>query len=673
MPIHKEMDRDCPPAERLTVTARAATHEKAPRATVYIGLVVAAGSVSLGHALWNWHSADWTRYIFYCAIALLASGMKVTLPAVTGTMSMNFLFVLIGVSELSLGETLVMGCMGMLAQSVWYTKHRPRFVQVLFSVASMACSIEACYRVYHTPWLSKHALEAPLMLLLAAATFFVVNTFSIALVIGLTESKSAWTVWRDSYFWSFPNYLVGAAAAWAISVASRMFGWQTSPLLLPIFYLIHRSHNLYVHRLEEDKRRAEEQRNHAEEVVALHRRTIEVLALAIEAKDQTTHDHLQRVEIYALEVAKELKLADSDLQALRTAALLHDIGKLAVPEYIISKPGKLTPEEFEKMKIHTVVGAEILEQVRFPYSVAPIVRSHHEKWDGSGYPDGLAGEQIPIGARILSAVDCLDALASDRQYRRALPLSEAIKVVQTEAGKSFDAKIVEILSRRYVELERLAKNSGQIQAKLSTGIKIDRGAAPAAGFEATKAAVNTSQDLVNFHHSITEAERHGRALAELLQALGDCTSRGQAFALTRDGLRQILSYDVMAVYERCGERLVPVYFDGEDYRLFASLEIPLGMGLSGWVAENGRAIVNGNPSVEPGYLGDPTKFSTLRSALAVPLEWHSGVIGVLSLYHQERDAFSTEHLRWLHSCAGKLAQVLEGTQEHALQGSRGRG
>src|SRR5262249_56102690 len=122
-------------------------------------------------------------------------------------------------------------------------------------------------------------------------------------------------------------------------------------------------------------------------------RTIEALALAIEAKDQTTHEHLQRVQVYAVEVAKELGLQDAELEAVRAAAVLHDIGKLAVPEHIISKPGKLTPEEFDNIKIHPIVGAEILEQVKFPYPVASVVRSHHEKWDGSGYPDGLAGEE----------------------------------------------------------------------------------------------------------------------------------------------------------------------------------------------------------------------------------------------------------------------------------------
>src|SRR5437867_4060948 len=215
----------------------------------------------------------------------------------------------------------------------------------------------------------------------------------------------------------------------------------------------------------------------------LHLRTIEALALAIEAKDHTTHEHLQRVRVYAIEVAKELKISPPEMEALHAAALLHDIGKLAIPEHIISKPGRLTPEEFEKMKIHPVVGAEILERVRFPYPVVPIVRYHHEKWDGSGYPYGLGGEEIPLGARILAAVDCLDALASDRQYRRALPLDEAMQVVCSESGKSFDPRVVEVLSRRYVELEKKAQaSSGKPTTLLSDpGLRPD--VAPAAGFE----------------------------------------------------------------------------------------------------------------------------------------------------------------------------------------------
>jgi putative methionine-R-sulfoxide reductase with GAF domain len=314
------------------------------------------------------------------------------------------------------------------------------------------------------------------------------------------------------------------------------------------------------------------------------------------------------------------------------------------------------------MKTHTVVGAEILEQVRFPYEVAPIVRSHHEKWNGSGYPDGLAGERIPLGARILSAVDCLDALASDRQYRRALPLDEAIQIVRAESGISFDPRVVEVLAGRYVELEKMASVVAKAEkAKLSTDVKIERGAAPAAGFEAHKA----TEDLANFQNSITNIENRSRALNELTEALQHCKDREAVLETARATLKNLVPYELMALYAREGDHLVPEYLDGEDYRLFASLEIPLGMGLSGWVAENGKSIINGNPSVEPGYLNDPTRFSILRSALAVPLENGGGVTAVLSLYTREPNAFTKEHLQALHSFGSRLARALDAVPANA--------
>jgi putative nucleotidyltransferase with HDIG domain len=621
----------------------------------YIALVIIAGAIAMGHGLLTWTSADLARYLSFSIIALVASGLKVSLPSVPGTMSMNFVFVLIGISQFSLGETLLAGCLGTLVQSLFYTKVHPKPVQLAFNFASVAISIQAAYFVHTLPNLQSG--------LLTAAIFFLTNTFFVAAVIALTERKNLFTVWRD-YFWSFPNYLVGAAAAWAVGVSGRLMGWQPSLLLLPILYVVYRSHRMYVGRLEEARTRAEQQRAHAEEVAALHRRTIETLALAIEAKDQTTHDHLERVETYAVEVGKELGLGETELEALRAAALLHDIGKLAVPEYIISKPGKLTPEEFEKMKTHTIVGAEIVERIRFPYSVAPLVRGHHERWNGTGYPDGLAGERIPLGARILAAVDCLDALASDRQYRRAIPFRDAIAIIESEAGKSFDARVVEILARRGAELEGLV-NSGRRIERLGTNIKVERGGAPAAGFEKAAADMphpgrrQTDRDLLNLHDSIAEVGKRSEMLAQLIRRIALCGERDEVFRTMRSTLHGVVAYDVAVVYLRHGEFLTPQWVDGHDFELFASLEIPVGGGLSGWVAENGKAIVNGNPSVEPGYLNDPSRFSTLRSALAVPLISTSGIAGVLSVYLTERDAFTTGDLAALTSVGSTLAGALE--------------
>ncbi len=349
----------------------------------------------------------------------------------------------------------------------------------------------------------------------------------------------------------------------------------------------------------------------------LHLRTIEALALAIDAKDHTTHDHLQRVRVYAIEIGKEMGLSAVELEALRAAALLHDIGKLAVPEHIINKPGRLSPEEFEKMKIHPVVGGEILERVNFPYPVVPIVRAHHEKWNGTGYPDGLKEEQIPMGARILSVVDCLDALTSDRQYRRGIPLEEAMQYMVSQAGKQFDPQVVKILQRRYLELEHLSRagcNSPDT-TKLSTDVKVANGCAPAAGFEEIKTGSNKGDFLA----SIVAARYEAQALLEFSIALGRSLSLYETLSVVAARLRKLVPYDAIAIYLLHGDKLIPEYVTGDDFRMFSSLEIPLGEGLSGWVAQNRTPIINGNPSVEPGYLNDPQRASSMSSALAIPL------------------------------------------------------
>lgn len=626
-------------------------------ARAFIGLMIAAGLSVLAWAAVEWESHDLTRFACFLGIAWLASGLKVTLRAITGTLSVNFPFIMIAIVELTLPEALVLGCSATLLQCLWRTRKRPRPVQVAFNVAGMALAIAAAEAVFHGPGIQLQQYEVVLRLVVAAVTFFLANTLPVSVVIRLTEFKPILRVWRECYFWSFPYYLLAAAGAGIFHLANLHIGWEMSLLVLPVIYLIYRSYRLYLERLDDE-------RDHAEEMASLHLRTIEALALAIEAKDDSTHDHLQRVQVYAREVGRELGLSENELEALHAASVLHDIGKLAVPEHIISKPGRLTPEEFEKMKIHPVVGAEILEQVQFPYPVAPIVRAHHEKWDGTGYPDGIAGENIPVGARILAAVDCLDALASDRQYRKALPLEEALGVVKSESGKAFDPAVVEVLERRCKEFERIAlaeqsmKARGRRRAKLSKHFRVRRGEAPAAGFEAA-AGRGGKAEAVDFLSSIAAARQEVQALFELSQDLGNSLSLDETLSVLAVRLKRMVPYDSMAIYVRRGERLVPEFVTGDNFRLFSSLEIPLGQGLSGWVAENRKPIVNGNPSVEPGYLNDPSRFTTMRSALAVPLEAVNGVVGVLALYHGGKDAFTRDNLRILLAISSKVAISIE--------------
>ncbi len=624
-------------------------HEMTIATRVYVACIVVTGACVLGFGVSQPLTHDLVKFICYLAVALLASRLKVNLPGVTGTMSVNFLFILLGIIELSFSQTLALGCSAILVQCL--SRQRPRPVQVAFNLCASATAIGAGYWSYH--WAQHYpSMKHPsLLLLLGASVYFAANTIPVAGIISLTENKSIRKVWSDCYFWSFPYYLMGAGIVGLMTYLNRIFDWQTSMLMLPTVFLIYRSYRLYLGKLESEK-------NHVEQMSNLHLRTIEALALAIEAKDHTTHDHLQRVRVYATEVGKLLELSSDELQALQAAALLHDIGKLAVPENIISKPGKLTPEEFEKMKIHPIVGAEILERVQFPYPVVPIVRAHHEKWDGTGYPYGLKGEEIPLGARILSAVDFLDALASDRQYRHALPLETVMGRLQEEYGKAFDPRVVRVLQDRYLDIEKMVQNaSGQIPwTKLSTEVKVERGVAPATGLAESSVG---RQEGAKFLTSIAAARQEVQALFELTQDLGSSLSLDETLSVFSTKLKRLVPYSAIAIYVRHEDRLLPEHVNGDNFRLLAGLNIPVGQGLSGWVAQNKKPVLNGNPALEPGYPRDPGEFMPLRSALAVPLESPDAVVGVLTLYHASKDAFTTDHLRILLAIRSRIALAIE--------------
>jgi putative nucleotidyltransferase with HDIG domain len=622
-------------------------------ARVFIAAMCLAGFVCFGLGFSHWQSNDPVKFACYLLAALLASPLRVTLPGIDATLSVNFLFTLLGILELGLPETLLIVLACTVGQAfLGPRKHQPKFVQFAFNWAQLTVSSAIAYGAYKLVAIYVLHAPGPLALLVAAVTQFGCNTAAMSTIIGLTEDKPIYKVWNDSYLWSFPYYMVGAAAAGLVHFLNSHIGWQSSLLVLPPIYLMYRSYRLYFGKLETEKK-------HAEQVSSLHLRTIEALALAIEAKDQTTGEHLQRVRIYAMEIAKELGLNNDETEALRAASVLHDIGKLAVPEHIISKPGKLTPEEFDKMKIHPIVGAEILEQVHFPYPVVPIVRAHHEKWDGTGYPSGLAGEAIPTGARILAAVDCLDALASDRQYRKALPLDEAMGKVASEAGKAFDPQIVAILQRRYVELEKMANEEPlQSPPKLSTDIKVERGLAPDAGFADSPDGTEHSMPARDSAALISLARRHGQEILELsLQVTSLHTADLASLLAVR--IKSLLPYDSLAVYRPKNGLLLAEFATGENSILLSSLIVPMGQGLSGWVAQNHKPILNGNPTVEPGYSNDSEKYGTLRSALALPLEGNSRVAAVLVLYRTAQDAFTPGDLRIAEAIGAGLGIAFE--------------
>jgi putative nucleotidyltransferase with HDIG domain len=592
-----------------------------------------------------WHSGNTLLFVSYLLLTGVASALKAVLPGLEGTVSVNFVFFLVGIATMTISETLALALAATLVQCFWRAKKRVELVHFAFNLSQVAIAITGAYWTY--AGLMKHVFHGrpPLPILIAALVYFLLNTAPVATVIALVDDVPIVRKWTTAYYWTLPYYLIGAAIAGVILFLNPLAGWEFSILVLPAIYVIYRSYLMHLGRWEDEKR-------HLEDLASLNMRTIETLALAIEAKDHTTGDHLQRVRVYAMELGKDLGLSPTELQALQAASVLHDIGKLAVPEHIISKPGKLTPEEFEKMKIHPIVGAEILEQIRFPYPVAPIVRCHHEKWDGSGYPAGISGDEIPIGARILSAVDCLDALASDRQYRRALPLDEAMAMVARDSGKAFDPRVVSALQARYRELEQLARSQEpENRVKLSLDAKVERGAAPDAGFAAGTATPAASSS----HWAGTVS-----AIADL-GSFGERLSLQEILSAAAFRLRVLVPFDAIAVFAGSGKLLSSRFALGENMRQLSLVRPPMGEGLIGWVAETGNPIINGNPTVDPGLMG-----VTLRSALAIPLQHRGRTLGVLAVYQRQADAFNSDHLSLLQANASDIARIIKEHPEHEM-------
>ncbi len=520
-------------------------------------------------------------YFAYSVLALLAFGLDLA----DGS-TMGFVFILVALPHLGWRETLLLAESAQFIHAVTHPDRvEPR--ALLRSLCSTAIAILATQLVFHGTILAP--IAEPLRLMLASGVCFV------ALHV---------LRWNRFNLWSFPYYPVAGAIAALFPV---------SVVLAPLLYLTWWSYRLY-------ERRLEQQQKQWKRAASLNLRTIEALALAIEAKDQPMTGHSRRVQIYAIEMAKELGLDPHEIEALRTASLLYDIGELAVPEHIILKPGPLTPEEFEKVKIHPAVAAEILEQVNFPYPVAPIVLAHHEKWDGTGYPKGLKGTEIPIGARILSAVDAVDAYASPRRHRAAIDVKEALERVAEQSGKAYDPRVISVLRKKQKQWEKLVAS------------------APDHGFM----------------DSIFSAQREANALFDLTRRLGSSLDLKETFVTLAPALQQLVRSDSFVVWVEREGRVAAEYIAGSHVAMFSSLRIPMGRGLSGWVAANQKSILNGEASCELAHLGTSTATASVRHALSVPLA-DGDLRGALTLYRAHDPLFTTEDARILSTIAPKLA------------------
>ncbi len=470
-----------------------------------------------------------------------------------------------------------------------------------------------------------HTLPAAAVALLAASVAHIaVNTALLSTLLALRHRKPITQTCRE-FLWAAPMFLPTGAAATLMYLALRYNVIFVLAIGVPVILALYLGHRQFRNGVQQRVELIEKSNRERIEVMEKgHRQTIEALAVAINAKDEVTHEHVLRVQIYAAGVARLLGCDDAEIEALRAGALLHDIGKIAVPDYILNKPGKLTAAEFDKMKIHTIAGAQILSRVEFPYPVVPVVRHHHERWDGRGYPDGLRGEEIPLTARILSVVDCFDAVREDRQYRKAMTRDEAIKYIMEGSGTFYDPRVVGVFVTHLPEFE------AEIQAHRddpvpSYGIEpmeqLSDAAlkvAPAAGLAEESRAAAPSADNCGDEE---QHALHQHALRQLSSALGECASTEDALAVFVERLGALVPFDTCAVTRvapESGESVV-VRAAGRHAHLLEGRVVEAGEGVTGWVLANRQPFCNADPRLDlHPHLAE--RFAAYRTLAAVPVE-----------------------------------------------------
>ncbi|MDX6443820.1 MAG: hypothetical protein QOH71_894 [Blastocatellia bacterium] len=483
-------------------------------------------------------------------------------------------------------------------------------------------------------------------------------------------SGSRVTVSQESLIWTLITQVANVTSAALFYSAIHGGGVPFLFVGALIIVLVHLLYRFNEKRVSEVTKAQADKVRYVEEIADLHMNTIESLAIAIDAKDQTTHGHVRRTQIYATEMGKLLKVKDQELRALVAGALLHDIGKLAVPEYILNKPGKLTEAEFAKMKIHPTVGGDILKRVNFPYPVEDIVRYHHEKWDGSGYPKGLKAEGIPLVARIISVVDFYDATRCDRPYRKGMKREDSLTLLQKMSGSSFDPKVVDLFTKHVIAFDQLI-DAEDIQEQVpSENMDFLNSARPDAGLASD---IMGSPDGSLGFRSITQAQREVFALHEIAQTIGSSLNMHDTVTLVSNKLRAIVPFDTCIIYvvdDRSG-KAIAMHVVGDHIELFSSRRISIGDGITGWVIANARSMCNSSPELD--LVGLPDEIARgFRGVLVSPLIREDGAFGAITLYSKGRTSYTTEHVRLLESVAQHAASALnnaitfEKTKESAL-------
>jgi putative nucleotidyltransferase with HDIG domain len=631
--------------ERVVTPKSASAPAASPRQlTALVCAVIASGVAIVAHACVTIANAPMPMgFVAFGVLAIVAASFALKMPGVPVYLSISDVFFL--ASVLLFGPspaTLTIAVDSFLVS--W--RRRNNWTQTLYNTFSCTlalwCGAQVYFLLSPTGPMAGSAgrPDASTILPLAVftAVYFALNSTLMAAAVALSKGLSVWRLWRQFSAISL-NHFASASAAFLLILMIRSMGYAAFVIALPLVLVCYFAMRSWIGRVDDAQR-------HVKRVNELYLSTISALSTAIEAKDGVTSDHIHRVQAYALGLAHELGVRDENtLQAIEAAALLHDTGKLAIPEHILNKPGKLTPSEFETMKTHVNVGADILSSIDFPYPVVPIVRAHHENWDGTGYPDNVCGEDIPIGARILSVVDCFDALTSDRPYRPAMTAEDALEIIRQRRGSMYDPHVVDTFVRVHKQIAPTALPEPQLHDAVG---RISRAHSTAASQPADAAAALTA--TVAPEHASEEVV----AFVSLARLAAQTPEVGDVGALAWATLRHLLQGASLALFtlDGDGRSVTGQYAAGPAATRLRGLTIEIGQRLTGWAAATQRTLNNSDARLD--LVNDPTE--TLRFALAVPLVHHGTLVGVMTLY--AHDTFADDLSQLLGTIAPHLAASL---------------
>ncbi len=595
---------------------------------VYVACVIAAGvAVTAYSAVLLIVQPVSNQWLILAALTLLTGSFSVKLPSIAARFSVSDAFVFASVLLFGPAPATVIVAVDCFVISLWLTKEFRSPIRSLFNLSAVALAIWLASQGFF--WLVgirpgdlDHLLplENHLWQLFALASlYYLLNTWLIASALAFEKRTNVVVLWWQNFTWFSLNYFGGVSVAALMVSYTRSVDLRAIGIILPLLLITYLTHRTSLGRIDDSKR-------HVEQLSDLYLSTIETLAMAVDAKDQITHGHIRRVQIYALELAKLLGVRDEgQLKAIEAAALLHDMGKLAIPEHILNKPGKLTVPEFDKMKRHADIGADLLSAIKFPYPVVPIVRHHHEHWDGKGYPAGISGTDIPLGARILSVVDCFDALTSDRPYRPRLTTEDAFATIVQARGSLYDPLVVDTFVKAYPQIAPAAMRAGEEATGLLTvsGFSDQRSVAPATSLEHIR--VNATEA------SLLDAYR---------RRIGTAKSFAEALTIAAQCLRQLTAATVYAFYryDKDLDLLTCENAVGDKLGLLEGLSIPVGAKVTGWSAATRRVSVNADASLDLAQIA--TRYSPpLRSTLSVPVTNGEQLVGVFTAYANQEGAF----------------------------------